>query len=203
MPISWRGWSRLCRLSSRNLVRHEWVGPWNLELMQRELWRRASLLQEGGCRGRRYRKEGEAVVVARRKREGRLQLEGYWTGLIGHTLNFLRYYEVRYSKLDRGIPKLQVSSTGACAVINILLRSRAARCMGKIKGPNVSNRRGRLHAGWYADRLCPGGRRAVPSEAERFLPCPFGFPGVIRTGLNLILDGESGIESVSLTGAAL
>jgi hypothetical protein len=31
----------------------------------------------------------------------------------------------------------------------------------------------RLHAGWYGESLWPGGRSAVPSEAERFLVWPF------------------------------
>lgn len=44
-------------------------------------------------------------------------------------------------------PKLQVSSTGAWAVIKILLRSSAARSIGNIKGPKASSKGGRLHAG--------------------------------------------------------
>jgi hypothetical protein len=50
-------------------------------------------------------------------------------------------------EIANNLPKLQVSSTGACAVISILFRSSAARYIGKINGPNVSRRRRRLHAG--------------------------------------------------------
>ena len=48
--------------------------------------------------------------------------------------------------------------------------------------------------------MCPGGSNAVPSDAERFLPCPFGFPDIARTGLNFKLEGESNKESVSCGG---
>ena len=99
----------------------------------------------------------------------------------------------------RYAPKLQVSSTGACAVIRILFRKRAARCMGNINGPNVSNKRGKLHAGWYVDKLFPGGSNTVPSDAERFLPWPLGCPGALLTGLNFRLVGDSSGESVSLS----
>jgi hypothetical protein len=82
-------------------------------------------------------------------------------------------------------------------VINILLRNSAARCIGNISGPKISRRCGRLHAGWCALNVCPAGSNTVPSEAERFLPRPLGFPGVVLMGLNFILEGESSNESVS------
>lgn len=51
--------------------------------------------------------------------------------------------------------------------MRIRLRSNAARCMGKIRGPNLSRRLVRLQAGWYGESLFPGGIRAAPSEADR------------------------------------
>lgn len=97
------------------------------------------------------------------------------------------------------VPKLHVSSTGACAVIRILFRKSAARCIGNIRGPNISSNRSKLHAGWYADRFCPGGSSAVPSDAERFLLWPLRGPGVFFVGLNFRLEGKSIRESVSLS----
>jgi hypothetical protein len=84
--------------------------------------------------------------------------------------------------------------------MRILFRNSAARCTGNIKGPKVSSRCVRLQAGWYADKICPGSSRAVPSDAERFLPWPLGLEGVVHVGLSLMLDGESSNESLSLLG---
>lgn len=98
------------------------------------------------------------------------------------------------------LPKLHVSSTGAWAVIRIRFRRRAARCIGKIKGPKVSNNLGKLHAGWYADSLCPGGNSAAPSEAERFLPWVLILLDVARMDLYVVVAGESKGESGSGTG---
>ena len=45
------------------------------------------------------------------------------------------------------IPKLQISCTGAWAEISMRFRSKAARCIGKIKGPNESSNEVKLQAG--------------------------------------------------------
>jgi hypothetical protein len=52
-------------------------------------------------------------------------------------------------------------------------RSSAARCMGNTKGPNLSSKLVKLQAGWYGDSLCSAGASEFPSEADRFLVCPF------------------------------
>lgn len=131
---------------------------------------------------------------------GRLQRGVYLKEQKGHILQ-----EVIIDRLlGKGkacLPKLHVSSTGACVVIRILLRKSAARCIGNINGPKVSRRRGKLQAGWYADRLCPGGNSAVPSDAERFLAWLLGLLVVVRIDLNVMLAGESGGEIFSTSGA--
>lgn len=50
-------------------------------------------------------------------------------------------------------------------------RSKAARWIGNISGPNLSRRLVRLHAGWYGDSLCSAGTKDAPSEADLFLVC--------------------------------
>jgi len=78
------------------------------------------------------------------------------------------------------------------------LRRSAARWMGKIRGPKVSSSEVRLHAGWNGDRRWPGGIKAAPSEADRFLVWPRRGPG--RPDLKLRAGDDTGVSTIGFSG---
>jgi hypothetical protein len=70
-------------------------------------------------------------------------------------------------------PKLHTSCTGTCVEMSMRFLRRAARWIGNIKGPNVSSRLVRLHAGCIGESLWPGDINAMRSEEDLFLVWPF------------------------------
>lgn len=92
--------------------------------------------------------------------------------------------------------KLQDDSTGASPRKTMRFRKRAARYKGKIKGPNVSRKSGRVNAGWYDGSV----RLDISAVASLRARCRRLAGGTdIGLGWDMYSSGDSGGELPSLS----
>lgn len=77
-------------------------------------------------------------------------------------------------------------------------RSKAARCMGNIKGPKVSRSFVKLQAGWKGDNLWPRGIKAAPSDCDLFLVC--ALPAGVDVGLKPTTGEANGVSLAAPSG---